>query len=720
MKSPVRPFVALTVSLFLAGSAYAQTARYTPRSARTYAGEVDRPLTGPSNASPAAVVAQFLRERGLDVPGASIVREGDTISSLNGTLVVRFLQTVAGVKLYGSYAKASFTRQGELVHLIENLASSLPASLTGPAVSETQALNGALSQLYPGQPIAIGASRREQNSVVFERTPFFHAGPRVTRVAFQDDDGEIKAGLLVETWSDRQNQLHHTLVGPGGNVLFVEHRTSSESYNVFALSPRVSSQTIVNGPAASTESPNGWLAPGAQNSINIAGNNVRSYLDAKSNNIPDLGGVTITDGNFLMAANFQLEPSVPTNREVAVQNLFYLNNRVHDVLYGHGFTEAAGNFQEDNFNRGGAGSDSVNAEAQDGRGENNANFATPADGGNPRMQMYLFAGVGEHEVLVTAPAGVAGPYPAFLADFGSALRRPVSGAVVVASDAGGVSSTDACEGLQAAVSGGIVLAERGNCTFVVKAGNAQAAGAIGLIVANNAGGTDIEGLGGADRTIRIPVVMISESHGATLRGASGVQATLRKASTPPLDIDSALDSDIVFHEYGHGLSWRMIGGMSGPIAGALGEATSDVVAMLINGDDRIAEYSVSHSGGLRRDPYGAYPNTYGDITGTSVHNDGEIYAAIIWKLVTLVGNTPENRHQLLTYVVQAMNYIPQTPSYEDMRAGLLQATPPELDCLVWNAFAAYGVGEGSSAIVSRSGQVTVVESSAVPAACQAQ
>ncbi|HJR59093.1 MAG TPA: M36 family metallopeptidase [Vicinamibacterales bacterium] len=720
MKSPVRPFLALAVSLLLAGTAFAQPAGYAPQKARTYAGDVDRPLTGPSTASPAAVIAQFLRDRGTDVAEASLVREGDPIPAINGIVVMRFGQTVAGLNLYGTYAKASFTRQGELVHLIENLAVALPSSLPGPGVSVEQALRGALNHLYPGQSIVVGAARREQNSVVFERTAFFHAAPRVTRVAFQATDGEIRPGLLVETWSDRRNQLHHTLVGQGGDVLFVEHRTNVDSYNIFAISPRVGSQMIVAGPAGTTESPEGWLAPGPHSSINIAGNNVRSYLDARSNNTPDTGGVVINDGNFVMAVNLLQSPSTPTNRDVSVQNLFYLNNRLHDILYGHGFTEAAGNFQENNFGRGGLGSDSVNAEAQDGRGENNANFATPSDGSNPRMQMYLFTGVGEHEVLVTAPSGVAGSYKAFLADFGSALRRPVSGEVVAATDAGGVSATDGCEALQPdAVSGLIALVDRGTCTFVVKAANAQAAGAIGLLIANNRGGTDIEGLGGTDRSIRIPVLMISQNDGATLRAATGVQATMQKASTPPLDIDSTLDSDIVNHEYGHGLTWRMIGGMSGPIAGALGEGASDALAMLINGDDRIAEYSVSHSEGLRRFPYDGYPNTYGDVTGTSVHNDGEIYAAIIWRLMTLVGNTPENREQLLMYFVQAMNHIPSTPTFEDMRAGLLMATPTALDCTVWNAFAAFGVGEGSSATISRN-SVTVVESFTVPAACQVQ
>lgn len=61
---------------------------------------------------------------------------------------------------------------------------------------------------------------------------------------------------------------------------------------------------------------------------------------------------------------------------------------MHDVWYHYGFDDASGNFQFNNYGRGGSGSDEVMAEAQDGSGTNNANFATPPDGQNPRMQMY--------------------------------------------------------------------------------------------------------------------------------------------------------------------------------------------------------------------------------------------------------------------------------------------------------------------------------------------
>jgi len=80
--------------------------------------------------------------------------------------------------------------------------------------------------------------------------------------------------------------------------------------------------------------------------------------------------------------------------DAAVTNLFFWNNTIHDVLYGYGFDDPSGNFQANNYGRGGLGGDHVRAEAQDGGGTNNANFSTPpeptATGAVPRMQMYLW------------------------------------------------------------------------------------------------------------------------------------------------------------------------------------------------------------------------------------------------------------------------------------------------------------------------------------------
>ena len=115
------------------------------------------------------------------------------------------------------------------------------------------------------------------------------------------------------------------------------------------------------------------------------GNNVHACPDIVSNNScdsnPQCSGTTC---DFSINLNNNPSSFVPAS----VANLFYWNNIIHDIQYQYGFDEAGGNFQENNFGRGGSGSDSVNADAQDGGGNCNANFATPTDGGNPRMQMY--------------------------------------------------------------------------------------------------------------------------------------------------------------------------------------------------------------------------------------------------------------------------------------------------------------------------------------------
>jgi len=367
-------------------------------------------------------------------------------------------------------------------------------------------------------------------------------------------------------------------------VLGVQSRTNNDSYKIFPIDPGTDEgvQTVVNDPAG-LESPSGWLFEGNHESIDIAGNNVHAYLDTDANNSADSGGAMISDGNFLASANLLQEPETPANQDVAVQNLFYLNNVLHDMLYDHGFVESAGNFQEDNFG-GGGGNDSVNAEAQDGSGTNNANFATPSDGSSPRMQMFVWT-----------------------------------------------------------------------------------------------------------------------------------------QSSPKRDGD--LDSDIVYHEYGHGLTWRMIGNMGGSMSGAVGEGMSDVLAILINDDDVLAEYSYNDPGGIRSAPYTNYPRTYGDFSGNSVHFNGEIYAAIGWHLGELFDLAGISRDTLFDYIVGGMIPTLPGPSFEDMRDGILVvANGTGHECLIWEAFADYGVGFGASSTINGGGpfgggKVKVTESFAMPVLC---
>ena len=58
--------------------------------------------------------------------------------------------------------------------------------------------------------------------------------------------------------------------------------------------------------------------------------------------------------------------TLPTDfQKAVVTQLFYISNVYHDEMYLLGFTEAARNFQHDNFGRGGIGGDRISAQAQD-------------------------------------------------------------------------------------------------------------------------------------------------------------------------------------------------------------------------------------------------------------------------------------------------------------------------------------------------------------------
>ncbi len=166
------------------------------------------------------------------------------------------------------------------------------------------------------------------------------------------------------------------------------------SYRVFAPpleSPNHGSRTLVSNPDDALASPYGWHdtngANGAEYTI-TRGNNVWASEDADNNNVPGYspnGGATLT---FDHALNLAQAPS--TYQDPAITNLFFWNNFVHDVLYHYGFDEPGGNFQANNYGRGGTANDAVVADAQDGSGTNNANFSTPPDGQSGRMQMFVW------------------------------------------------------------------------------------------------------------------------------------------------------------------------------------------------------------------------------------------------------------------------------------------------------------------------------------------
>ncbi|GIG62391.1 hypothetical protein Lfu02_67630 [Longispora fulva] len=200
---------------------------------------------------------------------------------------------------------------------------------------------------------------------------------------------------------------------------------------------------------------------------------------------------------------------------------------------------------------------------------------------------------------------------------------------------------------------------------------------------------------------------------------------------PWLSANSGDSADIVYHEYTHGLSNRLVvdaNGMStlGNVqAGSMGEAWSDWYAMdllvkegsqpdrKLAADLRLGDFVGHGLDGIRSQPIdckvgttdpacpggaksgpGGY--TYGDFGkisagGPEVHADGEIWVETLWDLRCEVGS--EVAESLVT---RAMELSPSNPSYLDERNAILLADTVvfggKYHGVIWKTFAARGMG----------------------------
>ncbi|KAF9446064.1 hypothetical protein P691DRAFT_674389, partial [Macrolepiota fuliginosa MF-IS2] len=66
-----------------------------------------------------------------------------------------------------------------------------------------------------------------------------------------------------------------------------------------------------------------------------------------------------------------------TNLSAVADSAFHVMNVMNDVSYQYGLRDEQGNFQNNNFGRGGVQTDSVQVSVNDTSGVSNANFATP-------------------------------------------------------------------------------------------------------------------------------------------------------------------------------------------------------------------------------------------------------------------------------------------------------------------------------------------------------
>jgi Zn-dependent metalloprotease len=483
-----------------------------------------------------------------------------------GTTFLSYTQTVDGLKVFEGQVNVVVNKNGEVLNVREGFLVDGPPLRRRGAMNEARAIAKAFEHagrnVFPSfvenysrqSPTEMSrfANPLDLNleDVLSEQNVVSVAGEnRLAWHIFAEVGPEEWYEILLDAYTGELLLRHNLYVHQAQGTVYTEAPDKGARQLVSFVG-----DTVINTAA-------GWMGT----STVTTGNNVEAYLDTNADNVPDANNSAGLSNGHASAANqdftfpFSTTVDPRTQQAAVVTNLFYYNNVMHDFSYNLGFTETARNFQVNNFGRGGTGNDSVRAEAQDGSGTNNANFATPPDGSRPRMQQFLFV-------------------------------------------------------------------------------------------------------------------------------------------NPTPDRDSSVDGDVVFHEYGHGISNRLIGNGSGALSGtqsgAMGEGWSDYWAITINNDGAVGEYVTNNAAGIRRAAYtvpaAAVHNSYSDL-GFGVHADGEVWAATLWDLRTQLGAATTDR-----IVLNGMKFTPTRPSFLNARDGILQADQ-NLNgganrCTIWTVFARHGMG----------------------------
>jgi len=193
------------------------------------------------------------------------------------------------------------------------------------------------------------------------------------------------------------------------------------------------------------------------------------------------------------------------------------------------------------------------------------------------------------------------------------------------------------------------------------------------------------------------------------------------------DRHTAFDADVVFHEYTHGLTNRLVGGLmqghalDAPQSLGMGEGWSDYFALTIqnffrarNGQPEkvvIGDWVVNQPGGIRTAPYDDnYPITYAGIAEMSDEHDvGEVWCAALMMVTRRVraalGSDVDGYRLCWTLVTDGLKLTPANPSFIDARDGILLALDQLRDQhrisqdvwkavrkAAWEGFAHFGIG----------------------------
>jgi extracellular elastinolytic metalloproteinase len=591
------------------------------------------PLTGPNPGSPEHVARTFIQGH-LDTLGLSAADLADleitdvVHTKATGVTNIYYRQRHLGVPVYNAQLQINLDRDGRILGVNNAFVPNIGkiAKRVAPSLGADHAVASAAANLsvdLDEAPRVMAAA----SSGVERKTTIEAPGLSKSNVEAQLMWMPVNAKQVALVWRfqvetlDGNHHFDYTVDADSGKVWARIDWTTSDSYKVYreptespnhtSPVPPADGRVVVTNPANVTASQLGWHRDGTNTYTITRGNNVHAYDDRDANNAPPATQAACT-ATFDCSFALDLTQAPSTYTAAAITNLFYWNNLIHDVTYGYGFNEVGGNFQVNNFGKGGAGNDAVRAEGQDAGGTNNANFSTPADGSAPRMQMYEWT-----------------------------------------------------------------------------------------------------------------------------------QTTPRR--------DGDLDAGIIVHEYGHGISNRLVGGPSNVSclgnAQQGGEGWSDWLGLWFTAKATdtgptgrgIGTYALGQpttGPGIRTQRYSTDPAvntwTYASISGMAVpHGVGSVWSQALWEVYWALVNkygyssnlhtatgTAGNQRAML-YVIQGLKNTVCSPTFVNARDGIIQAATAahggEDVCLLWQTFAGFGLG--TNAVSGGSSSTSPTNGFSIPASC---
>lgn len=393
-------------------------------------------LTGATTGKRSEVLRDFIKDNnsliGINETQADALKVTADYTNPDGNLSFAHLeQRINNIPVFRGEVKAGFTKSGEIVRVINNLAPGLDygrlSTEFGDPLNAVRAAAGHINVDTAKLDLTRNSAASDDLKVTFGQGDW---ATTAEKMYFPTEPGVAVPAWRVLVWLP--NNAYYVIVDAETGMMMwrkniTEDQTQASTYNVYTntnaminaadspaplspgpVDPALGTQgtviarnnvTRIGNEAPYTFNNNGWIIDGGNTTD---GNAVEAGIDRDGTNgvdAPQTGNPTRTFTTTGPAWNPPPGNPAPGDDPLAAQSqrgaviqMFYVMNLYHDEMYRLGFTEQSFNFQNDNFGRGGAGADRVSAEGQDSSGTNNANFSTPADGGRGRMQMFLWTG----------------------------------------------------------------------------------------------------------------------------------------------------------------------------------------------------------------------------------------------------------------------------------------------------------------------------------------